>query len=67
MLSQLRLLISAVVPITAFDVTDLIELVSWIQMMNHRAYRSHRKRKLAMSGWRYMYRYRVIYNKHCRI
>lgn len=33
-----------------FDAFDLIDLVSWIQMKNHRAYLSHRKRKLTTSG-----------------
>jgi len=32
-----------------FDVLDLIELVSWIQIKNYRAYLSHRKRKLAIA------------------
>jgi len=32
-----------------FDAFDLIELVSWIQMKNHRAYLSHRKRKLSIA------------------
>jgi len=29
-----------------FDIIDLINLVSWIQMKNYRAYLSHRKRKM---------------------
>ena len=33
-----------------FDVTEIIELVAWIQLKNHRAYLSHRKRKLAAMG-----------------
>jgi hypothetical protein len=33
----------------AFDILELIDLVSWIQMKNHRAYLSHRKRKLVAS------------------
>jgi hypothetical protein len=46
-LSQLRLLISAVLPMKVFDISDLIDLDSWIQLKNHRTYLSHRKRKLA--------------------
>jgi len=47
-LSQLRLLISAVLPMKRFDPLDLIDLISWIQTKNYRAYISHRKRKLRM-------------------
>jgi len=38
----------AVLPMKIFDAFELIELVSWIQMKNRRAYLSHRKRKLAL-------------------
>jgi len=33
-----------------FDAMELIELVEWIQLKNHRAYLSHRKRKLTAMG-----------------
>jgi hypothetical protein len=36
-----------VLPMKVFDIPGLIDLVSWIQMKNHRAYLSDRKRKLA--------------------
>lgn len=42
-LLQLRLFISAMLPIKVFDSRDLIELVSWIQMKNHRDYLSKTK------------------------
>ncbi len=45
-LSQLRLLLKAVLPLRVYDITDLIFLVQWIQMKNQRAYISHRKRTL---------------------
>jgi len=44
-----------VLPMKVFDAVDLIELVSWIQMKNYRAYLSHRKRKLtALERLRYV-------------
>ncbi|MCX5819499.1 MAG: hypothetical protein NT047_06270 [Deltaproteobacteria bacterium] len=46
-LPQFRLLSSAVLPMNKFDTVDLIDLVSWIPMKNHRVYLAHRKRKLA--------------------
>jgi len=49
-LSQLKLLISAVLPMKVFDVIALINIVEWTQMKTYRAYLSHRKRKLAMLG-----------------
>ncbi|HOC58601.1 MAG TPA: hypothetical protein PKN70_01540 [Smithellaceae bacterium] len=45
-LSQLKLLIGAVLSMKVFDFHDLIELVSWTQIKKHRVYISHRKRKL---------------------
>jgi len=50
MLSQLKLLISAVLPMKVFTVAELINLVEWIQLKNYRAYLSHRKRKLTIMG-----------------
>jgi hypothetical protein len=45
-LSQLRILIMAVLPMKTFDAEALIRLVLWIEIRNHRAYLSHRKKKL---------------------
>ena len=44
---SIRSLDSQVLPMKKFDASDLIDLVSWIRTKNHRAYLSHRKRKLA--------------------
>ncbi|MCG2750920.1 MAG: hypothetical protein L6301_05825, partial [Desulfobacteraceae bacterium] len=45
-LSQLKILLKAVLPMRLFSTEGLIALVAWIQKKNHRAYQSHRKRKL---------------------
>jgi hypothetical protein len=45
--SRLRLLIKNMLPIKQFNHQEITELIKWNQMRNHRAYISHRKRKLA--------------------
>ena len=45
-LSQIRVLLQAVLPLRVFDALDLISLVRSTQIKNHRAYLSHRKKRL---------------------
>jgi hypothetical protein len=35
-----------VLPLKTFSTQEMIEIVQWIQEKNHRAYLSHRKKKL---------------------
>jgi len=46
-LAQVQLLLLAVLPNRKFDRTWALEVVSYRQRMNHAAYRSHRRRRLA--------------------
>jgi len=45
-LSQLRVLIKVVLPLRKIDFDTVIRQIAWIQCRNHRAYLSHRRRRL---------------------
>jgi hypothetical protein len=47
-LSQLRTLIEAILPLKKQTFETLLEQIAWIQARNHRAYLSHRKRRIRM-------------------
>ena len=44
--SQLRILLEIVLPLKIFDIQDALDLVEWIQWKNHKAYISHRKKRI---------------------
>jgi hypothetical protein len=48
----MRILLEAVLPLRDYDVADTLCLVEWIQMKNHRAYLSHRKRRVRELNWK---------------
>ena len=39
------MLLEVVLPLRAYTIEDILELVVWVQRRNHRAYLSHRKRR----------------------
>jgi hypothetical protein len=47
---QARALLAVVFPVRNTDILLAIELVRWIQARNHRAYLSHRRKRILCSG-----------------
>ena len=45
-LSQLRVLLEVVLPLRTYDIDGAISLVKRVQEKNHKAYLSHRKKRL---------------------
>lgn len=45
-LPQIRKLFEIVLPIRKYDIDSTIDLVRWVQEKNHRAYLSHRNKKM---------------------
>ena len=48
--SNLKNMLKAVLPVKNFSVKDMIDLVAWIQLKNHKAYLSQRKKKLGKNN-----------------
>jgi hypothetical protein len=42
------MLIQGVLPLRVFTIEELLAMVQWVQMKNHRAYVSHAKKKLGL-------------------
>jgi hypothetical protein len=45
---QVSLLLTGILPQRTFDVVWVLEVVTYRQQRNHAAYRSHRKRRIAL-------------------
>ena len=45
-LPQLRVLISVILPMKRHTLETLLEQIVWVQIQNHRAYLSHRRRRI---------------------
>lgn len=45
-ISQLRVLLQVILPLKTYDIDSALSLIIWVQLKNHRAYLSHRKKKL---------------------
>jgi hypothetical protein len=43
--SPVQTLLAVLLPLRTYTVAEALALVAWVQRCNHRAYRSHRKRR----------------------